>query len=78
MWDSKGKKIKRNKLKEDKYEYVEFLEEQGTESNHGSMKKVKHISVSRYDYLGFDADGQTHILSNDWLELNFKKTSKTI
>ena len=37
------------------------------------MKKVNHISVSRYDYLGFDADRRTHFLSNDWLELNFKE-----
>ena len=28
--------------------------------------------MSRYDYIGVDATGRSHFLSNDWVELNFK------
>ena len=69
----KIKKIKRKKHEADQYEYIEFLEDQGSESNHGSTRKIKHVSASRYDYVGFDANGRTHFLSKDWLELNFKE-----
>ena len=74
----KIKKIKRQKHEAEQFEYIEYLEEKDTESNHGSNKKTKHVSVSRYDYLGFDANGRTHYLSNDWLELNFKKRDATL
>ena len=33
---------------------------------------MKHKSYSRYDFVGFDAEGRSHCLSRDWIELNFK------
>ena len=74
----KIKKIKRTKHEAAEFEYIEYLEDKDTESNDDTNKRTKHLSVSRYDYLGFDADGRTHKLSNDWLELNFKKRDPTL
>ena len=68
----KIKKIKRDKKDTQQFEYIEFLENQSEGSDNENTKKVRHISVSRYDYEGFDAQGRKYRLSHDWIELNFK------
>lgn len=42
-------------------------------SKHSKQSFVKHSSFSRYDKYG-----DSHFLSNDWIELNFKSKHKKL
>ena len=72
MQNSTDKKYKRDKNEAEQFEYIEFLEDQNVDKGNSQVKKIKHTSMSRYDYIGVDATGRSHFLSNDWVELNFK------
>ena len=66
------KRVRTNPKKDDDYETVTFYEERINKRNKNESTIVKHTSSSRYDFVGFDAQGRSHRLSRDWLELNFK------
>ena len=67
------KKIKRDKNDTVGYEYINYKVNAENESAPEHSKKVTHSCVSRLDYAGLDRNGRLHLLSNDWIELNFKK-----
>ena len=58
---------------DNRYEYINYKEGMASASDAQTTKKILHSSVSRLDYIGIDKNGRSHRLSNDWLELNFKK-----
>ena len=72
------KKYKRDANEAERFEHIEFLEDIEVDGGNSEPKKVKHTSVSRYDYIGVDATGRSHFLSNDWVELNFKDKHKRL
>ena len=67
------KRVRTNPKNDEDYETVTFFEHRRNEEEQQSTSKIlKHKSYSRYDFLGFDADGRSHRISRDWIELNFK------
>ena len=66
------KRVRTNPKNDDDYETVTFYEESTNKRNKNNSTIVKHTSSSRYDFVGFDAQGRSHRLSRDWVELNFK------
>ena len=57
-----------------RYEYINYKEGMDIASKDQTSKKVLHSSVSKLDHVGIDKNGRSHRLSNDWLELNYKKS----
>ena len=64
------KRVRTNPNDDNDYETVTFFEEKSNEEDQHTI--TKHKSSSKYDFIGFDANGRSHRLSRDWLELNFK------
>ena len=56
----------------DDYETVTFYDKKSNNRNSNESTIVRHTSSSRYDFVDFDAQGRSHRLSRDWVELNFK------
>ena len=75
------RRIKRYKKKNnelEQFEYIDFHEtvQSNNSSKTGEHNFIQHSSFSRYDFIGYDKNGRSHFLSNDWIELNFKSKHK--